>query len=217
VQQYIVPVTLAVLLSGCGSSSPTAPAASSPTPPSSPAPSAPPMAEAVSPATGSAAGSTFVIVSGTGFQVGTSVMVDGVRTAAFFFEGAMHWTTPPHPAGAVDVVVINPDGRRSTLAGGYTYAAAESFDFEGEWEGGTGADWATPVRFTISKGFLVRLSCLTDTNRVSSETPVAGGSFALVESGTTLATGRITSEGQAVGRVNLGPCGSDSWVAIKRP
>jgi hypothetical protein len=35
----------------------------------------------------------------------------------------------------VDVIVTNPDGQADTLAGGYTYAAAEAFGFGGARSG----------------------------------------------------------------------------------
>ncbi len=44
-------------------------------------------------------------------------------TATWISATTLDVTTPAHPAGAVSITVTNPDGRRATLPGGFTYLA----------------------------------------------------------------------------------------------
>ena len=70
---------------------------------------------------------TDVRIWGKGFQSGATVTFDGSATPATVDEWAPH-DGPPHPAGAIDIVVINPDGRTSRLEKAFTYVE----DFSGE-------------------------------------------------------------------------------------
>jgi large repetitive protein len=182
------------------------------------APPPPVTVTSLSPTTGSTEGRTPLIVSGTGFQRGTIVTLGGMPTNAVFYEDSLYIVTEPHAAGPVDMMVMSPGGPAITVAAAYTYAPASAFDFNGDWEGGTGPEWGTPVRFTIANNLLVSLSCGSSGNRVPSVTAgTALGAFTLLDSGMVIATGRITSAGHAVGTVNLAPCGSDSWFARRVP
>lgn len=105
----------AVITLGCGS-------------PSEPAP--PFSVLSISPAEGSSAGGTRVVIGGTGFlirgQAGATVTVDGSRVdASVSFEGdTLSLTMPAHAAGKVDVTVIGPLGQaQGSVPGGYTYVA----------------------------------------------------------------------------------------------
>jgi hypothetical protein len=63
-----------------------------------------------------------VRIWGKGFQSGATVTFDGTATPATVESGDTILTTaPPHPAGAIDIVVINPDGRTSRLEKAFTY------------------------------------------------------------------------------------------------
>ena len=92
---------------------------------------------AVSPNIGSTAGGTPVVVAGTGFIAETIVTFDGIVAKGFLSRGSMYFDTPAHAAGPVDVVVTNPNAEPVTLAAAFTYASADTFDLNGEWEGGT--------------------------------------------------------------------------------
>jgi hypothetical protein len=81
----------------------------------------PPTITSVSPNSGSTVGGTSVSISGDGFTPGATVTFGGlpatngnVSSQTFIFA-----TTPPHTAGAVSVVVTNPDGQ--TASSSFTY------------------------------------------------------------------------------------------------
>lgn len=97
-------------------------AAPPPPAPPPPAPSAPTVT-GVSPASATAAGGTSVTISGTGFTAGATVSFGGAAATNVAINGgtSITATTPPHAAGAVDVVVTNPDGGSGRLTGGFTY------------------------------------------------------------------------------------------------
>ncbi len=83
----------------------------------------PPTVIAISPASGSANGGTAVTITGTGFLSGASVKL-GTTAATDVTVGSstsITATTGAHAAGAVSVVVTNPDGQSGSLANGYSY------------------------------------------------------------------------------------------------
>jgi predicted cupin superfamily sugar epimerase len=88
-----------------------------------------PTISAVAPNQGPTAGGTTVKVSGTGFDLGTTITFDG--TAATFVSGSSTGYTvraPAHAAGSVDVVATNGDGQQATLTDGFTYQAAPKIE-----------------------------------------------------------------------------------------
>jgi hypothetical protein len=87
------------------------------------APSAPTLT-ALSPASGPAGGGTTVTLTGSGFVTGTTVTFGGAPASGVTIISSTSMTamTPARPAGAVNVVVSNPNGT-ATLAGGFTYLA----------------------------------------------------------------------------------------------
>ena len=104
---------------GCST---TAPA----TPPSAP-PAPPPVSNnlvitGITPVAGKPSEHTDVRILGDGFRSGAIVTFDGTATPAIVESGHIILSTaPPHPAGAIDIVVINPDGRTSRLEKPFTY------------------------------------------------------------------------------------------------
>lgn len=62
---------------------------------------------------------------GQRFITGATVTFGGVPATNLLVVNGnnLSLTSPPHAAGAVDVVLTNPDGLSSTLVGGYTYEA----------------------------------------------------------------------------------------------
>jgi hypothetical protein len=76
----------------------------------------------VAPATGPAAGSTGVTITGTGLLDATGVTFGGTPATGVIVTSATTITclTPPHAVGAVDVVVVDPSGN-GTKTGGFTY------------------------------------------------------------------------------------------------
>ena len=99
-------------------------AAAPPAPPPSPAPTAPTLS-AIAPSSGSTAGGTGVTLTGSGFVAGATVTIGGNTASNLVVASAtsITATTPAHAAGAVDVVVTNPDGLNARLAGAFTYTA----------------------------------------------------------------------------------------------
>lgn len=77
---------------------------------------------AISPATGPTTGNTTVEISGTGFQAGVTVALGGFSARLVDVQKTrITATTPQHLSGAVDVVVANPGGQRTTLNAGFMY------------------------------------------------------------------------------------------------
>ena len=88
-------------------------------------PSPTPTVSGVSPNTGPTAGGTSVTITGTNFQTGATVRVGGVAATSVNVASGTQITavTPAHAAGAVDVVVTNPDTQAATLTNSFTYVA----------------------------------------------------------------------------------------------
>ncbi|MCA1668273.1 MAG: IPT/TIG domain-containing protein [Thermomicrobia bacterium] len=86
---------------------------------------APPAVTGVSPNAGPIAGGQSVTITGSGFQNGATVSLGGALATAVTVTSATSLTavTPAGTAGAVDVIVINPDAQTGTVTGGYTYVA----------------------------------------------------------------------------------------------
>jgi hypothetical protein len=80
---------------------------------------------AAAPATGTTAGGTAVVLTGSFFQTGAAVDFGGVASPGVVVDRSTRLlaVAPAHAAGAVDVTVRNPDLGTGTLAGGFTYCA----------------------------------------------------------------------------------------------
>jgi len=113
-------LTLAV---GCGGKDSPSPA---PTPTPTPTPTAAPTVSAIAPTSGSTGGGTAVTITGANFATGATVTIGGTAATGVTVASAtsITATTPAHAAGAVDVVVTNPDSRSGTLTGAFTYASS---------------------------------------------------------------------------------------------
>ena len=89
------------------------------------APAAPPTVTGITPAVGSVAGGTLVMIEGSGFELGTTVAIGGVPCAPVGVMSAMliACTTgySGFAEGAKDVVVTNPDAMTATLPAAFTY------------------------------------------------------------------------------------------------
>ena len=83
-----------------------------------------PTVGSLGPAEGPAAGGTDVEISGSDFEGVTAVTFGGVAATSFEVvdETTILAVAPAHAAGAVDVVVTDPNGT-DTEVGGYTYTA----------------------------------------------------------------------------------------------
>ena len=86
---------------------------------------APPDVTGITPNSGPTAGGTSVTISGSAFVSGATVRIGGVlaTNVSFVNSTSITATTPAHAAGAVDVLVTNPDAQSDTLTNGFTYNA----------------------------------------------------------------------------------------------
>jgi hypothetical protein len=84
-----------------------------------------PTVTGISPSSGSINGGTSVTISGTKFANGATVSFGGVAATNVIVVSDIRITatTPPHTAGAVSVLVTNPNGDTGVLAQGFTYIA----------------------------------------------------------------------------------------------
>ena len=214
----------AATVSGCSSSSPVSPSRSgrSTEPPAVVPSTARPSIASLSAAPGSTGGGAPFTVVGTGFLHGVSVRFGSASAFASLIDGELKGTTPPHAAGIVDVTVTNPNGHADTLAGGYTYVAPGSLDFNGDWQG-YGTEGETFLRFVVRDNVLVVISCgpaadaPTLTIAVSPPVPVSNGAVAF--SGLDgLFGGRIVTATSASGTLSLPRCfaGLANWSAVKK-
>ena len=95
--------------------------------PTTPSPMGPTVA-LILPSVGPTESSVDVRIVGRGFEPGATVTMDGpVTNVAVASSTLITATAPPHPAGAVDVIVNNPDGRSARLTGGFTYAPVKAW------------------------------------------------------------------------------------------
>lgn len=83
----------------------------------------PPRLLSVLPDRGSTSGGTLVTLTGEGFAGGATATFGGVECAdpAVTADTRMVCRTPPRAAGAVTVVVTNPDGQSHAVDGAFTY------------------------------------------------------------------------------------------------
>ncbi len=87
-----------------------------------------PSVSSIIPATGPTAGGTAVTINGSGFVSGaTAAFIDltgsaSLTSVVFVNSGQLTAVTPAHAAGAMDVVVFNPDNSTGTLRNGYAYS-----------------------------------------------------------------------------------------------
>ena len=178
----------------------------------------PPAVTTIFPNVGSTSGFTSVKLSGSGFQAGATIVVDGVeKRLAFQNSTTVYLESWAHAPGTVDVVVTNPDGQSHTVVGGYTYAPPSSFDFNGTWEGG---DHETPIRFTIRDNVLTSVACGTSATFTFSVPPaVTNGEFSMSRDDGIALSGAIVSASSARGTINIPGtafCAATPWRADKR-
>ncbi len=90
------------------------------------APEIGPKVDALAPTFGLTTGGTAIRIGGSGFQPGTTVLIDDLPAGdvVVVSESTITATTPASPnLYPVDVIVTNPDGTTSTLDNAFTYVA----------------------------------------------------------------------------------------------
>jgi hypothetical protein len=196
-----------------------------PTPPSVVDPAPPPTGlqptiARISPNVVTTAG-TWGTITGAQFESGATVKIANAAVYSVVHDSTTIQVvnSGAHAAGRVDVVVTNPGGRAATLANGYTYAAPDSFDANGEWIAHADGhnEFLTEMHFTIRNNALIGLSCDGMAAPVTMPIPLAmqngGFSFSGVDglSMSGLLDSMITSHGQ----VRAPGCGDGIWWADK--
>lgn len=93
-----------------------------------------PTVTSIAPSSGALAGGTSVTITGTGFQTGATVKFGTASATAVVVASAtsITATSPAGAAGAVNVVVTNPDAQVGTLTGGFTYTNVVKGDANGD-------------------------------------------------------------------------------------
>jgi len=156
--------------------------------------------EGVSPAAGSTAGGTAVVISGQRFVRGVAVAFDGMPAPEIWIadQRTLVVTTPAHAAGSATVIVTNPDAQSATLAGAFTYAADPA--------GATlhPADTNGDARLTIEEVTAYGAAWLTGATWPSDPNPIP---IAYVTR-----AGLIWRNGETYG-VQPGPCPA-CWVSV---
>jgi hypothetical protein len=109
----------------------------------------PPSISSIFPTSGSTAGGTTVIISGSNFQTsGTTIVKFDTSNATnvnVTSPTSISVVTPAHAAGTVAVMVTNPDGQSATLASAFTY-------------GGPRIDSVTPATGSTAGGTTITIS-----------------------------------------------------------
>jgi len=83
----------------------------------------PPQINSINPTSGPTTGGTVVTITGVNFNGQATVKFDTTLITNYSVTSStsITATSPPHAAGAVNVVVTNPDGQSSTLTNAFTY------------------------------------------------------------------------------------------------
>lgn len=178
----------------------------------------PPVITSIFPNVATTRGETWFEIAGTGFLEGAAVTL-GELTPEIEMDGtSLYVHATAHAAGAVDVIVTNPDSQSSTIIGGYTFVPPGSLDFNGTWHG-----YATPVsassqplEFTIQGNVLISVSCGGRSGIALSPPPeVSEGQFSFRGTAGSI-NGSILSPAESEGRIDLPPCPNAPWYAQKR-
>jgi len=163
-----------------------------------------PTVISVSPSSGTDNGGTSVTITGTNFVSGASATfggTDAINTTVVN-STTITATTRPAPAGAVTVLVTNPNGQSGSLSNGYTYTAnptltsvSPSF---GSVSGGTsvtitGTNFASGATVTFGTTAATNVKFVSSTS-ITATTPaqVAGGANVVVTNSSGL-SGTLTN------------------------
>ena len=177
----------------------------------------------ISPATGSTAGGASMKIIGTGFKPGVVAIFDGQRPWTFRgtdMFATIYLQTPPHAAGAVDVVVTNLDGGSVRVSSGHAYVSAGSFDPNGHWAGGAMTaqteQWSSPFRTTCLSAPRVSGTGEKFPLALSSPSPVINGEFSFYRDDGIGMSARIVSASEIVGTMNFAACTAMVWRTYPR-
>ena len=156
-----------------------------------------PTVSSVTPNNGPVAGGTAVTIAGTNFVTGANVSFGGTAATNVVVISAIQLTAtvPAHAAGAVNVVVTNPDAQTGTLTSGYTYRAAPTVSS------------VTPNNGPLAGGTAVTLA---GANFVNGAIVTFGGTAATNVTVVSAAQITATTPAHAAGAVNVVVTNPDS-------
>ncbi len=110
-----------------------------------------PTVTSLAPASGTIAGGTTVVITGTGFTGATGVTFGGTTGTGTIVNSATQITTtsPAHAAGTVDVLVTTPGGTSpNTSADNFTYGSGPNITLLSPSQGPTGGGTAVTITGT---------------------------------------------------------------------
>jgi hypothetical protein len=116
------------------------------------------------------------------------------------------------------VVVVNPDGQRATVVGGYQYVASQFTDFNGDWDGHIGDEGETPLRFSIRNDVFVSVTCGAASLTSLPTQAINGGDWEIHGAAASRMTGALVRADYAEGMTNIAQCTSydAGWFATRR-
>jgi hypothetical protein len=158
-----------------------------------------PTVSAMSPTGGPLGGGTGVTITGTAFVSGATVTIGGTAATGVAFVSAtsLTATAPPHVAGAVNVVVTNPDTQTGTGTGLFTYATAPT------------VSGISPTNGPIAGGTAVTI---TGTGFVNGAAVTIGGISATGVAFVNATSITATTPAHAAGTVHVAVTNPDSQV-----
>jgi hypothetical protein len=181
----------------------------------------PPAVTAVEPNVGSTGGGAWIRLVGAGLLPDATLRIGDQRTTGRADHRdppgtILYVEVPAHAAGTVDVTVVNRHGQAFVLPAAYSYVPPDALDFDGTWSGFGNAGQDIPLGIRIEHGVVVAVSCDTVTVTLAHPPTVAHGEFSYAGADGVSVTGRIVSAAQAVGTMNLAPCGDTHWFAERQ-
>lgn len=191
-----------------------------------------PSLDSINIAVGRLEGGTAVTLSGQNFVATPTVTFGGVSATSIVRVSASTVTcvTPAGSAGAVNIVLTNPDGGTSTLSSGFTYTAVAATSLSqtsGSTSGGTattltGAGFYTGISITLGGVACTSVTVISSTS-VSFVTPAntsgakalvvtnVDGGTATLNSAFTYSSGAVTVDSVSP---SVGPIGGATAITI---
>ena len=165
-----------------------------------------PTVASLTPANGPIAGGTAVTITGTNFVSGATVSFGGTAATGVTVVSStsITATAPAHAAGAVDLVVTNPNGQNGTLSNGYTYNAPADFTITATALSpamvAPGGSATSNITLTGMNGFsgTVTLSCSSISPVVSPAPTCTFSPASITGSGKSTLTVRTTAANEGV-------------------
>ncbi|MBI3650153.1 MAG: IPT/TIG domain-containing protein [Acidobacteria bacterium] len=163
-----------------------------------------PSVTAISPTSGPVGGGTTVTITGTGFIAGATVTLGGAAATSVTVVSStsITATTPPHAAGAVNVVVTNSDNQSGTLTNGFTYNPPPTVTAispaSGSTAGGTtvtitGTGFRSGATLTLGGSAATGVSVISSTSITATTPAHAAGAVNVVVTNSDNQSGTLTN------------------------